>query len=664
METMNENKMYPVHCTECGELIEGKFFPLKKLLEQYYFGTPIETKRAQLIETLGIGAMFGQSVLPSVPPLLRKKSGRVEEDYEDDAAGYMGMAQNYEFVDSNFGKIAARSSDLNVFACENNEIPGHLLKPVELNIASIVAQFALMSGFDTIYYMLALWNKIEMADRMGDEIDFSERYQLNTWCEEFLKLPGVKVAEMGQAQQRIQEVYTILSIILEFAREEADRPGQRHFATEEISIGWRYKIVNNRKMPFSLVVQGNSGNIYHATDCCCDKCHRALAYEMGAYRQKLVGILGTQATGKTTYLTALTDAIDLGEATSMIQSNGESRRARVTIQHSMVSDPQWKRAVRPPVGAEAAAEDPLTAAAAKAGSVWLYKHGYPPEKTDMKMLEAPALSFLISGEDKDGKPLEPVMYTLADIPGEAFSNAAEEKQDQLLVEKQHRLLFSCSALIVVVSSRQLLRQEDSTAGEGVAKDALISDPNVILGCYKDFMPDHAIPTAVVLTAADEINNGNLRRPMQLGFDLRTCPALVWSGRQGALVYNAELMKTADTAVKEYLNKNFGEFMENLSLILQEKGGEVTIGAFAASSGTQCAPRYYSASSDDEYHSDKQMEARYHKMRQARFGVATPLLWMLACDGLLDVGRGDNAYNDYSRDVQAKIQKRLKKGLYT
>lgn len=656
VQKTEKKEMYTVHCTECGEVIEGKFFPLKKLLEQYYYGEAIERERAQVIDALGVGAMFGQGILPDVPPLLRRKETS-HMDEEDD--GYYGGVKEYDFNEFRYEDFGKKRVELNTFACENNEIPDHLLKPVNLNIASIVAQFYLMTGFDTIYYMLRLWNKMEIAERNGDEVNYVERKQMNTWCDKFAELPGVKLPEMAQVAQRRKDVCAILSYILRFAKAEAEKGAQRHFATEDIYVGWRYKMVNDRQMPFSLVAKGSSGNIYHSTECCCDKCHRALSYEMGAYRQRLVGILGTQATGKTTYLTALTDAIGMGEATSLVQGNGEARWARISIQHSMVNDPQWDRVTRAPAGADAYGE-----AATKAGPVWLYKHGFPPEKTDMKMLEAPALNFVITGENPDGSAMEPVMYTLADIPGEAFSNVAEKKQDQLLVEKQHRLLYSCSSLIMVISSRQLLVQKDSTADETVAKDALISDPNVILGCYKNFMPDHAVPTAVVLTAADEINNGNLRRPMQLAYDLRKASPLVWSDRHGALVYNGEIMDSANTAVSEYINRNFGAFMDNLEQILRERGGRSAMSAFAVSSGTQCAPLSYSDPHEEEYHSDKQMELRYRQMCEARFGVANPLLWMLAFDGLLPVGRGDNQYNDYPRDVQEKIRQWLKKNLHT
>ena len=63
--------MYSVHCTECGDVIEGKFFPMENLLERYSPGESVSLQREELIRVLGVGARYGGNVLPEVPPLLR-----------------------------------------------------------------------------------------------------------------------------------------------------------------------------------------------------------------------------------------------------------------------------------------------------------------------------------------------------------------------------------------------------------------------------------------------------------------------------------------------------------------------------------------------------------------------------------------------------------------
>jgi len=664
--------LYKVHCTECGDVIENKFFSMKNILECYYYGEAIEAKRAQLIDMLGVGVLYGQTILPKVPPLLEAEETVRSEEYDV----FGDESRSYRFTSFRPDDLVWYYSELTPFSCENNEIPDEALKPIELNISSIVAQFYMMSRFAPIYEMLRLLHQKAVLERSVKNLSAEDQKRLDKLCDDFAELPCVRLPKMGQDESRRSTICTVLSYIIEFAEREADNPVVRHFATENISVGWRYKIINDREMPYALAAKGSTGTVYHVTQGCCDKCHGLQACEVGAYRQKLVGILGTQSTGKTTYLTALTDAIDMGELSFMVQDNGEIRESPITVQHSLIDDPQWIRAKQAPAGETAPQGDPegwiddayadeeqgSVESAGEPGPVWLYKNGYPPRKTNVRNLEAPALSFLIS----DGNQ-EPVMYTLADIPGEAFTNAATGKFDQLLIQRQHALLYVCDALIMVISNSQLKNAADQKKGANMSQDA-----NLVLNCCKAFMPKKQIPTAVVLTSADEINGGNLRGAMQLAFDLRKLPAMVWSERKKTLVYNAEPMKPANAAVKAYINREFGAFVTNLQQVLQEKsdGKNAIVHAFAVSNGTQCAPYYYGQTEDEkkqpippEYFSKEQEVARCAAMRRERFGVTAPLLWMLACDGLLDVGRGDNPFNDYDADVQTKIHKLLKKGLY-
>lgn len=649
-------KMYTVRCTECGQVIENKFFSLKNILDCYYYGEAIEDRREKVIAMLGVGALYGESVLPKVPPLMEVVEEEVREDYS--ASG--DASRRYVFTDFKPENISWYCNELKTFCSEDNTIPDGVLQGIELNIASVVAQFCLMTGFVQIYDMLRLVHKkMELENRMLT-LSTEETIQLERLCNEFAAEPFVSLPVMATSDSRRDYICTVLSYIVEFAQREADIPSVRHFATEKIYIGWRYKVINDRAMPYMLAAKGSTGRIYHVTRSGCDKCHGIQACEVGAYRQKVVGILGTQSTGKTTYLTALSDAIDMGELSFAVEQNGQTRFSGISVQHSLVDDPQWARVNRAPGGVRIAAGDGMEAEGAQeiageAGPVWLYKHGYPPRKTDMKKLEAPALSFLIAAKD-----MEPVMYTLADIPGEAFSNAVEAEFDPLLVRQQNALLYACDALIMVISNRQL---PESSGQEAAAN--MNTSASEILQCYASFKPNRPIPTAVVLTAADEINNGNLRSAMQIAFDPRNLPVMVWSEQRKRLVYNAEMMKTADTAVKNYINRKFSAFIVALQEFLQDRGagGNAVVSAFAVSNGTQCAPLYFDQTLAEDYRSHTQENARCTAMRRERFGVTAPILWMLACDGLLPVGRGSNAYNDYDKDTQVSILKHLKKGLY-
>lgn len=130
-----------------------------------------------------------------------------------------------------------------------------------------------------------------------------------------------------------------------------------------------------------------------------------------------------------------------------------------------------------------------------------------------------------------------------------------------------------------------------------------------------------------------------------------------------------MMSNATRAVREFVNKGFGNFVELLQGCLKENAGRtVALAAFAVSSGTQYAPFDFEKDNDkpdrprpENYHTEEQMELRKRKMREGRFGVSSPLLWLLACDGILEQGGSD--YNRYSDAMQKKIQSMRERELY-
>lgn len=643
--------LYSVHCTECGESIENKFFPLDKLLGRYYNGNKEAVNLLEKIsDVLRVGAYYGQQVLPKMPALMTREEVRDELELETKYR-YRLMIPGQQELE----KLKTSPCRLKQFACEENEIPKEKLGRVELNIAAIVAQFYLMTGFSDIYQMLKLKHQMQENgnDSFQGNMQDSRQQGDGYWeyCDKLAIQPGVQLQQVSQVEQRRKSIDAVIANILKLAEMEANQPGKRHFSADELKAGWRYKEINGRKMPLELTVMSTTtGDIYRCSECCCDKCRSPIPYEFGAYQQKIIGVLGTQATGKTTYLTALTDAIDLGEVTTVQQSNGSQLHSNIHMEHSMSNDAHWKRINQAPKGAGAGST--------KAGSLWLYKHGFPPEKTDVKGHEAPALTFLVS---RKAAKKEPVMYTLADIPGEAFSNSALQQLDADYVAKLTGLLRSCDALIMVISSRQMLKQTDP---EKMSGEELLRDPNQVLSCYKEYLPSHPVPTAVVLTAADEINGGSLREPFQLAYDICNCVPLVFSSKADTLVYNVEAMRGAGKSVGEYINIHFGQFMNAVERVLKEKTGNqkngdnrVKLAAFAVSSGTQHAKLYYTEA-DEEYRSQAQAERRCRRMREARFGLAGPLLWLLACDGVLQIGRPDSAFNGYADSICQKIYKKL------
>ena len=268
-DVKNQNKpMYQVHCTECGELIENKFFPLNQLLKQYYLGPQSQERIAEIVDFLGVGALYGQAVLPEVPAF-------VDQDGRWNFNKPVSFAQNAPAE----------------FTCSDNAIPKYLLVDVNLNVASMVAQFCMITGFEDIYPMLKL--RHEMDAKLRDYQDPSEE-QNTRWreyCNKISWIPGVKIDALLTPDKRYNLIGVLMSDILNFAEQEAKIPGRCHFAAQKLKIGWRYREENQRKMPVALVVRGESKGSFDALDCCCDKCRRPLLWDMGAYPQKVIGIL-------------------------------------------------------------------------------------------------------------------------------------------------------------------------------------------------------------------------------------------------------------------------------------------------------------------------------------------------------------------------------------
>lgn len=357
----NQGKpLYPVHCTECGREIEQKFFPMSELLKQY---TPPRTGSedvAKLVEFLGIGAVYGQAVLPEVPGFLVDGKWNFEKP------------------------VISAKATLAEFCCADTQIPENQLREVNLNIASIIAQFCMTTGFDDIYPMLALRREMDEADDSFAEVSEEQKSKWKEYCEKLSWVPGVKTDALSNLETRIQDIGEKSSLICKLAEREAKEPERRHFAAQKMLAGWRYREENGRKMPYALVARGGLNGNYDNKECCCDKCRRPQSWQLGAYPQKIIGILGTQSVGKTSYLMALADCIP------------GLKFEKMTIHHDSL-DPQRSRIE----------ED--------GAPLWRYQHGFPQEKS-VAHAKAPALTFLVK-RDADA---ESVMYTLADIPGEVF----------------------------------------------------------------------------------------------------------------------------------------------------------------------------------------------------------------------------------------------------
>lgn len=615
-----EKALYPVRCAECGELVEEKYFSLSPLLMQYWVsGQDLQEDLETLIKTLNIVAPYGRDILPEMPPLIRKDVFSIPTDREEAA------------------QFPCFETD------ESNNPPKGVLKPIKLTMAAIVSAFVGMTGFQDIYHLLDLRWEEKVLEGIGENLSGADSTKQMQYASRAASLLGKRLKAREDSEEgRRQAVLSLMDTILECAERENEQR-MDSYSLKQLRAGWRYKVENGREMPYSLLVEDSTGLRTECGNCCCGHCHNPIYYKLGAYEQRIIGVLGTPGTGKTTYIAALMDMIDMGGITTATGTEEGEVSSDITIKAQ--PDPQWKRV----------AADPGTSA--EPGLLWRYQHGYPSSKTPWTTNMA--LSFLVKSPLKS----EEIMYTLADIPGEAFYNVVSKKEDTAAVEAQQKLLYNCDALIMVVSSRQLRNAEITKKSEagGEKTEEMVTSPSEVLTCCDAFLPRSPIPTAVVLTAADEIRGGDMRPLLHLAYDVRHCPPLTRSGN--TLVYNAELMRNTSGAIKNYLNTEFGRFMETLMQVVSRGRESAQVSAFAVSSGTQCAPRDYDANLHDPYNSPEQQRARCREIRSARFGVAAPFLWLLACDGVLSPGQGDLIYGAFSNADREKLKDMFEKCLH-
>ena len=301
-------ELYPAYCTECGKKIETRLFPLDGLLKQYHYTGILGAHRDGFLDMVRIHAEYGKAVLPQVPPLVK----------------------NGEYQSPDLEKLAG-SEVPPTFSCADNDIPTDQLMVPALSIASMIAQFYQISGFDEIYKMLALvWEKRQAMNALST-FPAEQQNILDGLCDKFIALPYVHMRAMSVDTAALHnDVETALGWVLDSAVQEELEPGKLQFSLSTIKIGWRYKTLNNREVPHSLVVVDGSSR-HDCTVCCCKHCFKPILKELGAYPQKIIGLLGSQQTGKTTYLAALTDSLVHGNIAAAMVS-GELKLANVTFE--------------------------------------------------------------------------------------------------------------------------------------------------------------------------------------------------------------------------------------------------------------------------------------------------------------------------------------------
>lgn len=62
-------------------------------------------------------------------------------------------------------------------------------------------------------------------------------------------------------------------------------------------------------------------------------------------------------------------------------------------------------------------------------------------------------------------------------------------------------------------------------------------------------------------------------------------------------------------------------------------------------------------------SQKERNDRYRAAKESRYGVLGPLMWLLALQGILPIGRGKSDILQYDDATNQKLQERFQKELF-
>lgn len=403
--------------------------------------------------------------------------------------------------------------------------------------------------------------------------------------------------------------------------ESKDHKGMSVLSTRyQIVAAWCFKVDATTKVavPDMLYLElsdEHGTEVCSSKEACCPHCRKAVSKYFGAYPQKIIGVLGGQSTGKTTYMAAFADMLDHTNLDDL----------PFTISYEPEGDAQWRRF-------QASARE------GNFGAMWAYQNGYHAQKTDLQSESAVSLSFLVSPKEK-GKI--PTIYVLADIPGEVFNGAGGNKINET-INNSRKIFQNCQARLMTLSCDP--------------DDAQIAAAN-----FKEWINQFSrvnVPSAFLLTKFDRSEK---RPAVSLAYPMNPTEYQPYvRGKDGVGVYNIDRMSTLCRYAKQQEDLLSPNLFTNLLNAMQQEEAdptEIALNAFLLNSGTANYIDYVDA--DDE---EKQKD-RVSVARSERYGVLAPILWLLALDGYILPGYGENEMLTYSAAAEEQLQKLWRKELY-
>lgn len=435
-------------------------------------------------------------------------------------------------------------------------------------------------------------------------------------------LKNIRSRDLSNSQVREQELNEFLDILVMLCdAEEINLEGTSMLNTKyQVMAAWCFQVdpitaVHVPDMLYLELTDEHATEVCSSRDACCPYCHKAISKHFGAYPQKIIGVLGGQSTGKTTYMAAFADVLDHTSLDDL----------PFTISYEPESDAQWRRF-------QASAKD------GNFGAMWAYQNGYNAQKTDLQSESAVSLSFLVSPKEK-GKI--PTIYVLADIPGEALDGLDGNKINETL-DNSRKIFRYCQAKFMTLSCDP--------------KDAKIAASKFI-GWIRDFSKFN-MPSAFLITKFDRSEK---KPAVPLAFHLGQMEYQPYvRGKGGVGVYNIDRMSTLCRYAKrqeDLLSENLYTNMLNEMQKEVPEATDIALNTFLLSSGTA---DYIDFITED---TEEKRRDRVSVARNERYGVLAPILWILALDGYIEPGRCGDELLSCSAAAEAQLKKLWKKELY-
>lgn len=417
---------------------------------------------------------------------------------------------------------------------------------------------------------------------------------------------------------------------------------------------WVKRTYNGKIMPYRLaVLDAESGNIVYPSKCCCPHCKKEIPSWLGAFDQRIIGIVGGQNAGKTSYITALADIIKDG---SILKDKKSGNHGNLCIETSFggEDDLGWLKEIHMPGNPDVDTGEPSD----EKSPYWYYRSGYSVPKTEVRQEAISVISFLVKpGQGASRKSM--LQYVLVDIPGEAFAdpfNFYKIKED--FFQRYGSIIYQCTGLLVMISADHL---------EGKAN--LNLDYHRVLYNAKELFGNRQenLSIGLIVSKFDQLDDSkNFESTLKLSFDLQKAAMYAVDivrdeqGKDKTLDYFAvETMNLISRRVAAYVERKAPGIMGRLLDMYPEEGNK-KVAFFPVAAYGKAVDTY---TSDDDCKRQERSDA-YQKIAEARFFVEVPLLWMLACDGMLICGRRWMEEDYFLNQVQKEqIDRALEDKLY-